>query len=165
MTMSVGGFGLSQGVVATEDAIWFDDGTGYVESAVNSATETVVASCPAAPQFWDDFVSAGRRPLGQLEEFAGRPAIKVDLVSVVDFGGSLGVIPEVQDATINQMEMWVDEETNVVLGLYADVAVAPGSLGDLGIPGDEAADTVSVIMDLSIDRINDPAISITIPTA
>lgn len=164
MTMEIEGFGFTQAVVATPDTLWFDDGTsGYVESTMNRTTETVVASCPASPLFWENFVSAGTRPIGEEEEYAGRPAIKVDLRSAIEIGGGLGVIPDINDATFNQMDLWVDAETNVVLGMYADLRVAPGTLGQLGLPG-EGSDPIAVTMDLQTDRINDPSVSVTIPS-
>ena len=164
--MEIEGFGFTQAVVATPDTLWFDDGTsGYVESTMNRATETVVASCPASPLFWENFVSAGTRPIGETEQYAGRPAIKVDLRSAIEIGSGLSVIPDVNEAIINQMDMWVDAETNVVLGIYADLEVAPGALGELGLPGEETSDNIAVTMDLQTDRINDQSVSVTIPNA
>lgn len=164
MGMDIGGFAFSQSVVATPDAVWFDDGTGFRESVLNTAATDVLASCPASPLFWEDFVNAGLKPVGDVEEFAGRNAIKVDLTTILDFGGSLGVVPEVQDAVINAMDMWVDVETNAVLGLYADIAMDPSALDDLGVPGAGTGEAIVMTMDLRIDRINDPTIKIVAPT-
>ena len=37
----------------------------------------------------------------------------------------IGVVPDLEDATINSIVMWIDEETNVALGGQADIEVDP----------------------------------------
>jgi hypothetical protein len=58
--------------------------------------------------------------------------------------------------------MWVDEETNVVLGVYADIVIDSAALGDLGL-GTEPVDSVEMTMDLRVEQVNDPAVSIDLP--
>lgn len=162
MSMGLGGLTLAQSVVVTTDTIWFDDGTGFEEAAMNATTESVISSCGASPSFWDDFVNPGVDISGDTEQYAGRTAVKVDLQEIIELGGGFGMVPEVQDATINVMDMWIDQETNVVLGLYAEIAMDPENL-DLGLPGGEGADTVVMTMELELGRINDPTVSVEIP--
>ena len=164
MTMGLGGIGLSQAVIATPDTLWFDGGAGFEESSLSGPAQDVVSGCPASPLFWSDFAADDLgRAVGDTEEFAGRTAVKVDLTDLLDFADGVGVIPDLEDATINSMVMWIDEATNVVLGLYADIEIDPAAIGELGVPGSEAADAVAMIMDLRIDRIDDPTISIEPP--
>lgn len=163
MTMNLGGLAFSQSVVGTADTIWFDDGTGFEESTINTTTQDVVSSCGASPSFWEDFVNPGVDISGDTEQFAGRPAVKVDLREMLDYTGNLGMVQGVEDAVINKMDMWIDQETNVVLGLSANIAMDAGELGDLGLAGDANSDTVALTMDLALDRINDPSIAIAIP--
>lgn len=165
MTMGLGGLGLSQAVIATPETLWLDSGAGFEESSLFGPAQDVLAGCPASPLFWGDFAADELgRAVGDTEEFAGRTAIKLDLTELLDFAGGVGVIPDLEDADINSMVMWIDEATNVVLGLYADLEIDPAALGELGMPGSEPAEAVAMIMDLRVDRIDDPSISIELPT-
>ena len=161
LTMKLGGLALSQGVVSTPDGVWFDDGTGYRTSTLDGPAVDVLGSCPASPLFWEDFVNAGLEPTGEEVAYSGRSAIKVDLATIIDYGGSLGVVPEIEDAVINAFDMWVDAETNAVLGLYADVALDSSAIAE--VPGATAGEPVAMTMDISIDRVNDPAIAVVSP--
>ena len=164
MTMELGGLGLSQAVIATPETVWFDSGAGFEESSLFGPAQDVLAGCPASPLFWGDF-AAGEfgRAVGDTEEFAGRTAVRLDLTDLLDFAGGVGVIPDLEDATINSMVMWVDEATNVVLGLYADIETDPASLGEFGVPGAEPAEPVAMLLDLQLDRIDDPTITVELP--
>ena len=166
MTIDLGGFGLSQAVIATPETLWLDNGTGFEESGLFGPAQDVMSGCPASPLFWGDFAADEfGRAVGDTEDFSGRSAVKVDLTEVLGFAGGVGVIPDLEDAVINSMVMWIDEETNVVLGLFADIEVDPGALGDLGIPTEEPTGAVAMVMDLRVDRINDSTISVELPEA
>lgn len=164
MSLKIGKLELPpQSVAANADELWFNDGTGYKVSTPTQA-ENILASCPSSPQFWADYISPGiGHPDGERVEFSGRQATKVDLAKWIDFTGSLGMIPNVRRDLINEMWMWVDVETNVVLGVYADIATDPAAMAGFGVPND-GAETVKVIIDLHIDRINDPAVTVDLPT-
>ncbi len=168
MTMALGALKFSQSAAADPDQFWYDDGTGtgYRNVSVGPGSgQNVIDSCPASPLFWEDYLSPGlARPDGELVEYAGRQAIKVDLANWVEWSGNLGFIRQVRQELINEMTMWVDVETNVALGIYADVIADPQALGELGVPTDGNTDTITVIIELRIDRINDPTIAVELPT-
>jgi hypothetical protein len=166
MTIDLGGFGLSQSVVATENELWLDDGSGFEESGLFGPAQDVMSGCPASPLFWADFAADDfGRATGETEDFAGRSAVKIDLTELLDFAGGIGVVPDLDDAMINSMVMWIDEETNVVLGLFADIEVDPAALGDIGIPTGEPTGGVAMVMDLRVEQVNDPAVSVEQPEA
>lgn len=165
-TIDLGGFGLSQSVVATPDQLWLDIGAGFEESGLFGPAQDVVSGCPASPQFWADFAADDfGRATGETEDFAGRSAVKVDLTELLDFAGGIGVVPDLEDAAINSMVMWIDEEANVVLGLYADIEVDPAALGDIGIPAGDPTDGVALVMDLRVAEVNSPTTSVELPEA
>jgi hypothetical protein len=164
MTIDIGGLGLSQSVVATPDKLWLDAGAGFEESGLFGPAQDVVSGCPASPLFWADFTAEDfGRATGDTEDFAGRSAVKVDLTELLGFAGGIGVVPDLEDATINSMVMWIDEEANVVLGLYADIEVDPAALGDIGIPTDDPTSGVAMVMDLQVAEVNSSAISVELP--
>jgi hypothetical protein len=163
LTMGIGGLGLSQSVVATQDRLWLDNGNGYAESGLFGPAQDVLSGCPASPLFWGDFAAEDfGRAVGNAEDFAGRSAVRLDLTEMLDFAGGFGVIPDLEGAVINAMTMWVDEETNVVLGVFADIVIDSAALGDLGL-GTEPVDSVEMTMDLRVEQVNDPAVSIDLP--
>ena len=114
---------------------------------------------------WGDFAADDfGRAVGDTEDFAGRNAVRLDLTEMLDFAGGLGVIPDLEGAVINAMTMWVDKETNVVLGVFADVEIDAAALGDLGL-GTEPVESVAMTMDLRVEQVNDPAVSVELPEA
>ncbi|MDJ0925948.1 MAG: hypothetical protein QNJ77_15460 [Acidimicrobiia bacterium] len=164
VTMSIGGLGLSQAVIATPDTLWLDTGSGFEEAGLFGPAQDVVSTCPASPLFWGDFTAEDfGRAVGDTEDFAGRQAVKLDLTEVLGLAGGMGMIPDIEDAVINSMVMWVDEETNVVLGLFADVELDSAALGDFGVPGSEPADAVAMVMELRVEQVNDPTLDVAIP--
>ncbi len=163
LTMGLGGFGVSESVVATPETLWLDSGAGFEETSLFGSAQDIMASCPAAPMFWTDFTSEEfGRAVGDNEEFAGRDAIRLDLTELLGIAGGMGMIPDLEEATISEMVMWVDADTNVVLGLLADLEIDAAALGDLGVPG-EAPQKVAMTMDLRLDQINDQSLQVELP--
>jgi hypothetical protein len=165
LTTSLGGLALAQSVIATPETLWLDSGTGYQPAALfDGGVQGVISSCPSYPLFWNDFTSTGLgRPIGEEVDIDGRTAIKADLTEALDVIGGFGLVDGLESATINRMVMWVDTETNVVLGLSADMELDAEFAAEFGAT---AGDTgpVSMLMKLRVERINDPTLSIDVPT-
>mgnify|MGYP001819891897 CR=1 FL=1 len=165
ITTGMGGLTIEQRLVATPETLWLDNGNGFEPTPlVSGPAQEAMAMCPSSPLFWADFSAEelGGRPLGDEEEFAGRAAVKTDLTEVIGAVGSVGPMPGFEDATVNEIAMWVDTETNVVLGLEADIEIGGDFLGEIGAAADTGGD-VALLMTFQIDQVNDPSLSVVPP--
>lgn len=163
VTTSMGGFGTSQQVVATPDAMWLDPGTGF-ESTTAAAAQEVMQGCPAAPLFWQEFVASDLAGVtGESGSIGGRAATKADLTNVGDLLEEFGGLSDMQGSTINQLEMWIDDETGVLLAMTADVELSADLLADLGTPDTGATGTLEMVLDLLVENVNDPSLTIELP--
>lgn len=166
MTVGLGGFGAKQSVIVTPEQLWLDTGAGFEEAGLFGTAQEILSTCPASPLFWGDFDSGEfGRAVGETEDFYGRDAIRFDLTELTALAAGMGAFADLGDAEIDTLVMWIDAETSVPLGYLAEVELDPASVADTGLPVNELPDTVSMKMDLHIERINDPAISIDLPTA
>jgi hypothetical protein len=164
LTTGIGGLDLTQSLVATPETMWLDSGSGYEPTPLfGGAAQEVMSMCPASPIFWRDFTSDGLgRPQGEVAEIDGRSAIKADLTEVVGQLGGFGGVPGLEEAEINEMVMWIDEETNVVLALNADLRLGEDFLQDIGAPADGTGD-VAMLMSFRVERVNDPSLAVPLP--
>jgi hypothetical protein len=164
VTTGLGGLEFAQSIVVTPETLWLDNGNGYEPAPLfGGAAQEVMPMCPASPLFWADFTSDGLGQLvGDVETIAGREAIRTDLTEAVGLIGGFGMIPGFDDANVFEMVMWVDADTNVVLGLDADIELGGDFLAEIGAPGDPTT-SVDMVMSFRVDQINDPALAITIP--
>jgi hypothetical protein len=166
MTVGVGGFGAQQTVIVTPEQLWLDTGAGFEEAGLLGTAQEILSTCPASPLFWGDWDSGDfGRAVGETEDFYGRDAIRVDLAELTDLAAGMGAFADLGNAEIDTLVMWVDAATSVPLGYLAEVELDPAAVADSGLSAGDLPETVSMTMDLHIEQINDPAISIDLPTA
>lgn len=165
VTTSMASFGTSQQVIATPDAIWLDTGTGFEPTTVLAAgTQEVMQGCPASPLFWQEFVADDLAGVtGEAGSIGGRAATKADLTQLGDVLGELGGLSDMQGATINQLEMWIDDETGVLLAMTADVELSGDLLAGFGAPVTDTSVPLGMVLDLQVDNVNDPTLTIDLP--
>jgi hypothetical protein len=165
ITTGLGGLTIEQRLVATPETLWLDSGNGFEPTPLFGGTaQEAMAMCPSSPLFWADFSAEdlGGRPVGDEEEYAGRAAVKTDLTEAIGATGGVGLIPGFEDASVNEISIWVDTETNVVLGLEADIEIGGDFLSEIGAPADTGGD-VTMTMAFRIAQVNDPGLSIELP--
>jgi len=163
VTTSMAGFGTSQQVVATPDAMWLDAGTGF-EPATAAAAQEVMQSCPASGLFWQEFVASDLAGVtGESGSIGGRAATKADLTNVGDLLKEFGGLSDMQGSTINQLEMWIDDETGVLLAMTADVELSADMLADLGTVDTGTTGPLAMVLDLLVDNVNDPSLAVALP--
>lgn len=167
VTTGLGGLQLTQRIVSSPETLWLDTGSGYEESSLfGTAAQSVISSCPSSPLFWAEFTSAGLgQVVGDPVTVDGRTAIKADLVEVLETFGGFDFVSGLEDATINEMSMWVDVETNVVLRVVADLELDGAFMAELGVPTPDSSGTVAMLMEIQVVRVNDPELIIDLPAA
>ena len=159
LSSEFGGLTFSESIIATPETLWYDQGNGYDESSLLSGSVSeLVASCPAAPLFWQDFGSDDFSGLsGDVIDYNGRSAYQADFTEVLGALGGLG-LTGVSSDMIEDMQVWIDEETTTIIGLYTELAV-PASM----LEGADAEGSTTMIMEFSLDNFNDPGLSIELP--
>ncbi len=162
VTSGMGGLNISESLVATPEGLWIDTGGGYVESNLFAdSAQQIMSTCPASPLFWANFAADDFGAItGDEELIDGRPTVRADLADLVGDLGSLGLMAGFDGASFNQMTVWIDTETNIVVGMYADMEMSDEMLAGLG-----AGETgpVAIIMDFSLSQVNDPDLEIELP--
>jgi len=166
VTASIGGVKLEQRLVGTPAQLWVDAGFGFQRSnAFAPEARGLLPSCPAAPTFWQTFGASGSAPVaGEPDTVGGRAAIRTDLTDARGTLDGLGLVPRLDGATVDELTMWVDRETNVVLELTATMEVSPEILQSAGEPVLGAGEgPVRVTIELQVDNVNDPDLTVEIP--
>ncbi|MFW2383674.1 MAG: hypothetical protein ACN4GZ_18125 [Acidimicrobiales bacterium] len=159
----VGGFGFTQAIIATPETLWFDAGNGYEESGLFAmGVQEAMSTCPTSPLFWTDF---GTEDAGKItgEETVrnGRPTIKTDITKLMGLGG-LGMVQGFEGATVNEMVMWVDVETNTAVAVLADVELSAELLASQA-GEDLGTGSMKMVMEFGVDQINDSSLSVSTP--
>lgn len=153
-------------MVATPETLWLDNGNGFEPTPLlGGPAQEAMAICPS-PVFWAGFSAEdlGGRPRGDEESFAGRAAVKTDLAEAISAMGDVGFMAGFEDAIVNEIAMWVDTETSVVLGLEADIEIGRDFLGEIGAPAGTSEDA-ALIMTFQFERVNDPSLRVEPPPA
>ena len=159
----VGGFGFTQAIIATPETLWFDSGNGYEESGLFAmGVQEAMATCPTSPLFWADFGTEDAGTInGETTIRNGRPTIKTDITKLMGVGG-LGLVQGFEGATVNEMVMWVDVETNTAVAVLADVELSAELLASQAGEG-LGTGSMKMVMEFGVDQINDPSLSVQIP--
>jgi hypothetical protein len=165
ITTSMAGFGTTQQVITTPDATWVDTGTGLEPvTAATTDIQDLLQGCPASPLFWQEFVATDLAGVtGESGSIGGRPATKADLTESGALLGELGGLGAMQGSTVNQLEMWIDDETGVLLAMTADVELNADALGDIGATPTDLPDSLGMVLDLEIGDVNDPSLTVSLP--
>ena len=164
VTTDMSGFGFEQGLIATPETLWFDAGNGYEESALfGSGAQEVMASCPTSPMFWAEFTAAETAGFtGEKTTIDGREVYRADLTELLGLAGGLGVAGDLEGATINEMAMWIDIETGAPLRVVADMELPEDFMGALDESA-EATGDLKLVMEVSVERIDDPTLTVRTP--
>ena len=161
ITSGIGGIGFSESVIATTERLWVDSGSGYEETGLfASSAQEIMASCPASPLFWASFQTDELRgPVGVDDVLDGRPVTKFDIGGLVG-GADLGALAGFPGATINDLVVWFDTETEAVVAMVTDMAISEELAAEIGAAGTGA---LGIVMEFTITQINDPTLSIEVP--
>jgi hypothetical protein len=93
---------------------------------------------------------------GDETSFNGRTVYEADLSELMDALGGFGMA-DMQGAQIETLKVWIDVETNTIVGMTADM-VMPAEL-----VGDVSGESMAIRMDFSLNDFNDPALEIDLP--
>lgn len=160
----MGGFGFEQGLIATPNTLWFDDGNGYEESGLfNSGAQEVMASCPTSPMFWAEFSTTDTAGLkGEKTTIDGREVYRADLTQLLGLAGGLGMAGDLDGAVINEMAIWIDIETGAPLRVVADMELPEDFVADLD-EGAEFTGGMKMQMEVAVTNINDSTLAVATP--
>ena len=152
----------SESIVATPDQLWVDSGNGYEPSDLFAASaQEIMSSCPTSTLFWSSFTTDDFGYIdGEQETIAGRTAIRADLTELLDGLGGMGLLAGFEGATINEMTLWVDAETNTVLAMSTDMEMSGELMSEFGADG---TGPVSIVMAFELSQINDPSLMVELP--
>jgi hypothetical protein len=158
MSSEMGGIMFSESIIATPETLWYDQGSGYEEaSLVNSGAGDLIGSCPAAPSFWSDFSTDDLGDISAEETtFHGRAVYKADLSELMGALGGLG-LAGAEAEFLKSMVVWIDVETNTVIGLNAELEMPADFMGGT------SEDPVPMTMEFALDQFNDPGLVIERP--
>ena len=162
VSSGLGGITFSESIVATPEQLWVDSGNGYEPVDLFGTTaQDIMSSCPTSTLFWSNFTTEDFGYIdGEEETIGGRTAIRADLTELLDGLGGLGLLSGFEGATINEMTLWIDEETNTVLAMTTDMEMSGELMSEFG-----ADDTgpVGIVMDFALSQINDPGLMVELP--
>jgi hypothetical protein len=158
-----GGFGFTESIIATPETLWYDSGNGYEESGLfATGAQEIMSTCPTSPLFWAEFGTEDAGQInGQETVRNGRPTVETDITKLMGLGG-IGVVGGFEGATVNEMVMWIDVETNTAVAVLADVELSAELLAGQG-GGDLGASSMKMVMEFGVDQINDPSLSVREP--
>jgi hypothetical protein len=158
LSSGMGGLTFSESVIGTPQTLWYDQGSGYEESnLLDEGPQNIMSSCPTSPVFWTSFTTDELGNItGDETTYNGRDAYKADLRDMMDALGGLG-LSEFEGGDISEMTVWIDVETNAIIGLEAQIAMPAELLG--GASGD----SINLNMQFSLDQFNDPSLTIDLP--
>lgn len=159
MSSELGGLEFSESIVATPETLWYDQGNGYEEADLFTGSATdLMGSCPAAPLFWTDFTTEDAGNIsGDATTFNGRTAYEADLTDLFGAFAGLGMAGIDADM-VDAMQVWIDAETNTIIGLYAEITMPAEFLEGSGVEGD-----TQMVMEFELDNFDDPTLSIDLP--
>ena len=162
VTSGLGGIAFSESMVATPEQLWVDSGNGYEPTDLFAATaQDIMASCPTSTLFWANFTTEDFGDVsGETETIGGRSAVRADFAELLKGLGGLGLLAGFEGATINEMTVWVDEETNTVLAMVADMEMSDELMSEFGAEG---SGPVSIVMEFELSQVNDPDLVVELP--
>ena len=65
-----------------------------------------------------------------------------------------------EGATINELTMWFDVETNAIIAMVADMAMSDEMMAEFGADG---TGPVGIVMSFELSQINDPSLAVELP--
>jgi hypothetical protein len=158
MSSEMGGIAFSESIIATPENLWYDQGSGYEEaSLVNSGAGDLIGSCPAAPTFWSDFSTDDLGGIsGEETTFHGRAVYQANLTELLGALGGLG-LAGAEAEFLKSMVVWIDIETNTVIGLDAELEMPADFMGGV------SEDPIPMTMEFALDQFNDSGLVIERP--
>jgi len=162
VSSELGGITFSESIIATPEQLWVDSGNGYEPSDLFAPTaQDIMSSCPTSTLFWSSFTTDEFGYIdGEEETIAGRTAIRADLTELLEGLGGMGLLAGFEGATINEMTLWVDAESNAVLAMTTDMEMSGELMGEFGADG---TGPVSIVMAFELSQINDPGLVVQLP--
>lgn len=162
VSSGLGGITFSESIVATPQQLWIDRGNGYEPTDLFAASaQDIMSSCPTSTLFWSSFTTEDFGDIdGNEEMIGGRPAIRANLTELLEGLGGIGALAGFDGATINEMTLWVDQETNTVLAMTTDMEMSGELMTEFGADG---TGPVSIVMAFELSQINDPNLKIELP--
>jgi hypothetical protein len=159
MSSELSGITFSESIIGTPQTLWYDQGNGYEETGLfDSSAGSIMSSCPASPVFWSDITTDELGFIDGTETtFNGRSATQADLTELLGALSGLG-LTGVDDDFVQSMTVWIDVETDTVIGMQASLEMPAELLGGLAEEG-----YVTMAMDFALDNFNDPTLSIELP--
>ncbi len=158
----LGGISFEETVVATISQLWIDSGNGFDESNLFAPTaQEIMGSCPTSPLFWAGFGGEEFGTItGEEDLIDGRPAVKADLAGLIKELGGLGIMGGFEGATINDLIMWFDVETNAIIAMNADMEMSDEMMSEFGADG---TGPIGILMRFELTQINDPSLVVELP--
>ncbi len=162
VSSGLGGITFSESIVATPEQLWIDSGNGYEPADLFAPTaQELMTSCPTSTLFWSSFTTEDFGYIdGEEEMIAGRTAIRADLSDLLKGLGGLGLLGGFEGATVNEMTLWVDAETNTVLAMTTDMEMSGDLMSEFGADG---TGPVSILMEFELSQVNDPSLVVELP--
>jgi hypothetical protein len=162
ITTGLGSMTTSESMIATVDTLWLDTGSGYEESDLLSRTaQDMTGLCPSAPSFWTNFSTNDLPEVSGPEELIdGRPAHKADISKHLVGLGNFSDLAGYEGATIHELIVWVDIETNTLIAMTADIVVPEEVVAESGTEG---SGDVELVMEFAISDVNDPSLVVEVP--
>lgn len=159
MSSELSGITFSESIIGTPETLWYDQGNGYEETGLfDSSAGSIMSSCPASPVFWAEFTTDEMGIIDGAETtFNGRSAIEADLTELLGALSGLG-LTGVDEDFVQSMTVWIDVETDTVIGLEASLEMPAELLGGLSDEG-----TVTMVMEFALDDFNDSTLRIDLP--
>ena len=162
VSSGLGGITFSESIVGTPERLWIDSGNGYEPADLFAPTaQELMTSCPTSTLFWSSFTTEDFGYIdGEEEMIAGRTAIRADLSDLLKGLGGLGLLGGFEGATVNEMTLWVDAETNTVLAMTTDMEMSGDLMSEFGADG---TGPVSILMEFELSQVNDPSLVVELP--
>ncbi|MCP3996473.1 MAG: hypothetical protein GY722_15665, partial [bacterium] len=160
LSTGIGGLKTPQSFIATPETMWMDLGSGYEETGRSGGSvQELTSSCPSSPSFWEAFVQADfDATIGEPEVFQGRQAAKIDIASLPGDMDDMAALAGFDGADIDHLIIWLDIETEVFLGMIAEMTLSEELMAEAGDTGE-----VTIVMDFSLSQVNDPALVVELP--
>ena len=167
-TVDIGPISVSSALISIDGQVWIDSGSGvFVEIPPGEAAVIDEASgCPATAVFWESFDLGPdlEGVSGVEDEKNDIPSQRFEISELLSSLGGLGIgIAELEGMTFDQFILWLADPDGWLVAMEMDATVESSVLeaqvGPLFDPGTE----IHFLMNIDIDRPNDPTIVITAP--
>ncbi len=163
--LDMDGNAMTTQVVSTPDGVFADAGGGFSEVPAESAANAT-AGCPADPAFWSGFTlmeipeELPREPV----EVNGIAAYQIDLVAYSEVASQLGLVPDVEGASYEELTMTFAEDGDWLVSMNVIANLTPDAASmAFGVPVTEAGEGATISMTLDVADPDDPDLTVETP--